>query len=77
MAWGPCFSDSGAAMAGLNPEQVAQYERDGFLVIPNFTSKDEVDAMRKSAEEIVEAFQPSSFTVFSTKDQVLEFIGSS
>ena len=43
---------------------------DGFLVLPNFTAQEEVDAMRKRAGEIVDAFEPSTFTVFSTKGQV-------
>ena len=60
----------GLAMRGLSPEQLAQYERDGFLVLPNFTAQEEVDAMRKRAGEIVDAFEPSTFTVFSTKGQV-------
>ena len=62
--------DMGLAMQGLSPEQLAQYERDGFLVLPNFTAQEEVDAMRKRAGEIVDAFEPSTFTVFSTKGQV-------
>lgn len=54
----------------LTTEQRDQYQRDGFLVISDFKSAGEITALRRRAEEIVEAFDPKeSRAVFTTKDQ--------
>jgi len=54
----------------LTPEQRAQYDRDGFIVLPNFKSPDEIAALRRRAEEIVDAFDPAeSRAIFTTRDQ--------
>ena len=54
----------------LTPEQRDQYQRDGFLVIPDFKSLDEIAALRRRAEDIVDAFDPSaSHAIFTTRDQ--------
>jgi phytanoyl-CoA hydroxylase len=54
----------------LTTEQRDQYQRDGFLVIPDFKSIEEIAALRRRAEEIVDAFDPSeSRAIFTTKDQ--------
>lgn len=54
----------------LTPEQRAQYQRDGFIVLPNFKSSDEIAALRRRAEEIVDAFDPAeSRAIFTTRDQ--------
>ena len=54
----------------LTTEQRSQYQRDGFLVIPDFKSLDEIAALRRRAEEIVDAFDPAeSRAIFTTKDQ--------
>lgn len=54
----------------LTSEQRAQYERDGFIVIPGFKSLEEIAALRRRAEEIVDAFDPNeSRAIFTTKDQ--------
>ena len=54
----------------LTPEQRDRYQRDGFLVIPGFKSAGEIAALRRRAEEIVDAFDPSeSRAVFTTRDQ--------
>lgn len=54
----------------LTPEQRAGFERDGFIVLPNFKSLDEIAALRRRAEEIVDAFDPSeSRAIFTTRDQ--------
>lgn len=59
-----------ALPAMLTQEQRAQYDRDGFIVIPNFKSPDEIAALRRRAEDIVEAFDPSeSRAIFTTRDQ--------
>jgi O-acetylhomoserine/O-acetylserine sulfhydrylase-like pyridoxal-dependent enzyme len=54
----------------LTPEQRAQYDRDGFIVLPNFKSPGEIAALRRRAEEIVDAFDPNeSRAIFTTRDQ--------
>lgn len=54
----------------LTSEQRAQYQRDGFIVLPNFKSSDEIAALRRRAEEIVDAFDPAeSRAIFTTRDQ--------
>ena len=66
----------------LTPEQRAQYQRDGFIVLPNFKSLDEIAALRRRAGEIVDAFDPNaSRAIFTTRDQERAsdewFLGSS
>ena len=54
----------------LTPEQRERYQRDGFLVIPDFKSLDQIAALRRRAGEIVDAFDPlESRAIFTTKDQ--------
>ncbi|WP_313704041.1 phytanoyl-CoA dioxygenase family protein [Massilia sp.] len=54
----------------LTSEQRAQYDRDGFIVLPNFKSPEEIAALRRRAEEIVDAFDPAkSRAIFTTRDQ--------
>lgn len=51
-------------------EQLAQYERDGFLVVPEFVESRACDRLRERAEEIVRDFDPSGVvSIFSTKEQ--------
>lgn len=54
----------------LNDEQRAQYQRDGFIVIPGFKSGEEIAALRERAAQIVDAFDPSEgSSIFTTQDQ--------
>lgn len=55
----------------LSDAQVAQFQLDGYLVLENFASAEEVAAMLARADELVEAFDPSTVpnSVFSTTDQ--------
>lgn len=54
----------------LTTEQRAQYQRDGYLVIPGFKSAEQIAALRARAEQIVNDFDPSqSRTIFTTRDQ--------
>jgi phytanoyl-CoA hydroxylase len=51
--------------------QVADFQRDGLLVLEGFARPEACAAARQRAEQIVEAFEPSSHrTVFTTNDQV-------
>jgi phytanoyl-CoA hydroxylase len=54
----------------LNSEQRAQYQRDGYLVIPGFKSIAQIALLRSRAEQIVDDFDPTeSRTIFTTRDQ--------
>jgi phytanoyl-CoA hydroxylase len=48
-----------------------RFARDGFLVIPEFKSAEEIAALRGRAAEIVDAFDPgeSGSAVFTTRDE--------
>src|SRR5437016_13275704 len=54
----------------ITGEQVAAYERDGFLVLDNFVERDDCDSLRVRAEELVRDFSPSGVvSIFSTHEQ--------
>jgi phytanoyl-CoA hydroxylase len=54
----------------LTDEQIADYERDGFLVIPDFVSSGACSNLRAAAINIVNDFVPSErHTVFTTNEQ--------
>ena len=54
----------------LSSEQVESYERDGFLVVPDFASIDARRSLRARAVEIVDAWEPSEQrSVFTTNEQ--------
>ena len=49
---------------------LAAYERDGFLVLEDFVSSEDCDALQARAAELVAGFDPGPVrTVFSTHDQ--------
>jgi phytanoyl-CoA hydroxylase len=45
------------------------FERDGFLVLPDFLSFGDCDALQARAATLVEGFELAQRTVFSTRDQ--------
>src|ERR1051325_5328548 len=54
----------------LAPKQVANYERDGFLVLKDFVDAAACDRLRARAGELVNEFDPSEIvSIFSTKEQ--------
>lgn len=54
----------------LTPEQIAQYARDGFLVLENFVKSSACDELRKRAGELVSNFDPDGIvSIFSTQEQ--------
>jgi phytanoyl-CoA hydroxylase len=54
----------------LTDEQIADYQRDGFLVVADFVSREECSALRSAAVGIVNDFVPSDRqTVFTTNEQ--------
>jgi phytanoyl-CoA hydroxylase len=60
------------AAAALTPAQLAQYERDGFLVLEGWWDADTVSALKRAAEECIETGLDLSRhprTVFQTEEQ--------
>lgn len=54
----------------LNPDQLAAYERDGFLVLEDFVDVKACDGLRARAEELVHDFDPQGVvSIFSTREQ--------
>ena len=54
----------------LTPEQLAQYDRDGFLVLERFTETASCSRMRARAEEMVRGFDAGGLvSIFSTQEQ--------
>lgn len=54
----------------LTAEELAAWERDGFLVVEDFVPPDECDALKARAHELIAAFDPDEIqSVFSTKEQ--------
>jgi phytanoyl-CoA hydroxylase len=54
----------------LSIDQIAAYRRDGFLAIPDFATPEACRALRRRADEIVEAFEPTAErTIFTTDEQ--------
>ena len=56
----------------LSPTQTEQWQRDGYVVLPGFKSRAELDEAIARAQTIVEVFEPDAGTSrFSTKDRGL------
>ena len=54
----------------LNPDQLAQYDRDGYLVLENFVDDEACDQLRARAEQLVREFDPQGVvSIFSTHEQ--------
>lgn len=54
----------------LNSDQLATYERDGFLVLENFVDAKACDRLRARAAELVSEFDPQGIvSIFSTHEQ--------
>eukprot|EP01036_Dinobryon_divergens_P054609 gene54608-biopygen45039 len=54
----------------LSPTQIARYQQDGFLVLPDFKPAADLLAVRARAEQIVAAFEPGErASIFSTHEQ--------
>ncbi|MEM9038785.1 MAG: phytanoyl-CoA dioxygenase family protein [Actinomycetota bacterium] len=54
----------------LTDEQVEAFERDGFVVVPDFLSADDRERLRSNALATVEAWEPTTErTVFTTDEQ--------
>ncbi|HEY3103325.1 MAG TPA: phytanoyl-CoA dioxygenase family protein [Pyrinomonadaceae bacterium] len=54
----------------LNPEQIQEYERNGFLVLKNLVEASACDRLRNRANELVRDFDPRGLvSIFSTQEQ--------
>lgn len=54
----------------LSSEQIESYQRDGFLVVPEFAAPDARERLRRRAIDIVDAWEPSEQrSVFTTNEQ--------
>ncbi|NRR28955.1 phytanoyl-CoA dioxygenase family protein [Oxalobacteraceae bacterium] len=54
----------------LTAAQQQDYQRDGYLILPDFKSPAEIAALRERAAQIVDAFDPSAPAgIFSTREQ--------
>jgi phytanoyl-CoA hydroxylase len=53
----------------LTSDQIAAYDRDGFLVLENFVTAESSDRLRARAAELVREFDPSVVSIFSTHEQ--------
>jgi phytanoyl-CoA hydroxylase len=57
-------------MRRLSPAQLAQYEREGFLLIEDFKTAEDCARLRERASELVREFDPSGVrSIFSTREQ--------
>lgn len=50
-------------------DRSGQFERQGYLVLPGFVSPAECDALKARAEELVSGFEPSTVSIFTTREQ--------
>lgn len=54
----------------ISSGQIAQYQRDGFLILSDFVAPAECDRLRERARELVQGFDPAGLaSIFSTKEQ--------
>src|SRR5713226_5824902 len=54
----------------LSADQIATYERDGFLVLEDFVDESACNSLRARAEELVRDFDPAGVvSVFSTHEE--------
>ncbi|MFC0178865.1 phytanoyl-CoA dioxygenase family protein [Thorsellia kenyensis] len=54
----------------LTESQIAQYQKEGYIIIPNFKTKEEIAALRQRALKIVDEFDPNtSKAIFTTQNQ--------
>src|SRR5215813_11091418 len=57
-------------MLTMNSAELIQYERDGYLVLKDFVSPEDCDALRAHAEALVREFDPAGLiSIFSTREQ--------
>ena len=55
----------------LTPKQKHHYDQEGYLVLEDFKSPSEMAAIRERAAAIVDAFDPATRSIFTTRDQAM------
>ncbi|OVA01736.1 Phytanoyl-CoA dioxygenase [Macleaya cordata] len=56
-------------MGSFSSEQLEAFNSQGFIVIESFASPEEIDGMRKRMDHLLDEFDCSSVSIFSTKNQ--------
>jgi phytanoyl-CoA hydroxylase len=57
-------------VGNLSPDQLMSFQSQGYLVLESFTSPEEIHAMRKRMDQLLDEFDCSSTSsIFSTKNQ--------
>eukprot|EP00897_Mesotaenium_endlicherianum_P001174 jgi/Mesen1/11057/ME000099S10496 len=54
---------------GLSEEQKRSYDENGYLILEGFASSGQCQQLMDRMSELVEAFDPSAISIFSTKNQ--------
>jgi len=57
----------------LSPAQVATFQNDGFLVLPEFIPPDECDKVHQEAVRLAKEFDAKTVSIFSTREQSRQF----
>ena len=55
----------------LTAADLIQFQKDGYLILTNYLSPDEIATARKQITSIIDGFDPSKVSVFSTTDHSL------
>src|SRR5262245_59129003 len=70
LRWELTSNKSNLTISKMNPTQIAQYQRDGFLVLKDFVSHEACGRLRARAETLVSEFDPEGIvSIFSTREQ--------
>lgn len=56
-------------VGNLSSDQLQSFHSQGFLVIESFSSPEEIDNMRKRMDQLLDEFDYSTSSIFSTKNQ--------
>ena len=62
--------DKSGEYSSMTADELAAYDRDGFLVLKDFVSHEACDRLKTRAEELVSKFDPAGVvSIFSTREQ--------
>mmetsp|Transcript_22856 Transcript_22856/g.40415 ORF Transcript_22856/g.40415 Transcript_22856/m.40415 type:complete len:343 (-) Transcript_22856:302-1330(-) len=53
----------------LSSEQIKKFHEDGFLCLPKFSSKEEMNTLKNRIDNLLDDFDPSTISIFSTRNQ--------
>nr|DAD32087.1 TPA_asm: hypothetical protein HUJ06_010938 [Nelumbo nucifera] len=57
------------SVGSLTPEQVQLFNSQGYLVLESFSCPEEIDGLRKRMDELLDGFDCSTASIFSSKNQ--------